>query len=103
MKIHLPDYYTILVEEGMSLCRIIISVLLVCVLIADKQVGGLSVGRKQSRGGKAIKKPKKVCMDRFILHIQTLGFMCGCVLHVVSRSRLGLATRDYVACSLVLF
>ena len=52
MKIHLPDYYTILVEE------------------ADKQVGGLSVGRKQSRGGKAIKKPKKtvirsikVCMQ----------------------------------------
>lgn len=59
MKVHLPNYYTLLVEDGKYLCEKFSNHSLI-VIAAGEGISGLAIaGKKQSRGGKGIKKTKK--------------------------------------------
>lgn len=57
MKVHLPNYYSQLVEKSTT----IITEFVTCAYTAGDQLDKLTLseGKKQSRGGKALKKPKK--------------------------------------------
>ena len=59
MKIHLPNYYSRLIEKG-TIIIIILKEKFIIILLAEEGISGVSVsGKKQSRGGKGIKKAKK--------------------------------------------
>lgn len=59
MKIHLPNYYSRLIEKGDYYYYYFIEKFII-ILLAEEGISGVSVsGKKQSRGGKGIKKAKK--------------------------------------------